>query len=80
MNQMSIQVLKAQLSGAVAAAESGATILVTRHGEPVAQLGPARRTDVHWGARAGVGRLAPAVRRNTGRRSLVALLDDRGDR
>jgi len=80
MNQMSIQDLKAQLSGAVAAAQSGETIVVTRHGEPVARLGPARSADVHWGRRVGVGRLASAITRGTNGRSLAALLDDRGDR
>jgi len=80
MTQMSIQDLKAQLSAAVAAAQSGATILVTRHGEPVARLGPARPTDVHWGRRVGAGRLAPALARGTGGRGLAALLEDRGDR
>jgi prevent-host-death family protein len=80
MEQMSIQDLKARLSGAVAAAESGATILITRHSEPVARLGPAQPPGVHRGGRVGTGRLVPAMARGTGGRSLAALLEDRGSR
>ena len=77
---MSIQDLKARLSGAVAAAESGTMILITRHGEPVARLGPAQPPGVHRGVRAGTGRLIPAIAKGTGGRSLAALLEDRGSR
>ena len=77
---MSIQDLKARLSAAVAEAESGSTIVVTRHNEPVAQLGPARLSQVHHGARVGTGRLEPAVKRGTKGRYLAVLLDDRGNR
>ena len=80
MKRVSIQDLKAGLSAAVAEAEAGATILVTRHGEPVAKIGPAAGEHVHRGAAAGTGRLRPAVRRNTGGRYLVVLDDDRGNR
>ena len=80
MNQMSIQDLKAGLSGAISAAESGATILITRHSEPVARLGPARPPDVHRGSRVAAGRLDPAVKKGTGGRSLTVLLEDRGSR
>jgi prevent-host-death family protein len=41
MKKISIQDLKAQLSAAIAEAESGETILITRHNEPVALLAPA---------------------------------------
>lgn len=77
---MSIQDLKAGLSGAVAEAESGQTILITRHNEPVAQLSPARIPFVHRGARVGAGRVAPALARATAGRYLAALLEDRGTR
>jgi antitoxin (DNA-binding transcriptional repressor) of toxin-antitoxin stability system len=80
IDKMSIQDLKARLSAAVAEAESGSTILITRHKEPVAQLGPARQTHIHRGPRAGVGRLRPAVKRATKGRYLSVLLDDRGSR
>ncbi len=80
MEQMSIQDLKARLSGAVAAAEAGAAILITRHGDPVARLGPAHPPGLHRGARVGTGRLIPAITRGTGGRSLAALLEDRGNR
>lgn len=80
MKRVSIQDLKAQLSAAIVEAESGATILVTRHNQPVAQLGPARARDVHHGRRAGTGRIKPALRRGTKGRYLAVLMDDRGDR
>ena len=80
MEQMSIQDLKARLSGAVAAAESGATILITRHGEPAARLGPAQPPGVHRGGRVGTGRLIAAMARGTGGRALAVLLEDRGSR
>lgn len=80
MKQVSIQDLKAQLSAAVAEAQSGRTIVITRHNEPVAQLGPARPSHVHRGRRAGSGRLRPAIRRGTKGRYLKVLAEDRGDR
>lgn len=80
MNRISIQDLKAQLSGAVSEAESGSTIVITRHGEPVAQLSPAHPPHVHHGNRVGAGRINPAVTRGTRGRYLAVLLDDRGSR
>jgi prevent-host-death family protein len=80
MKQLSIQDLKAGLSGAVAEAESGQTIVITRHNAPVAQLGPARSDRVHRGARVGLSRVRPAVKRGTKGRYLSALLEDRGSR
>jgi prevent-host-death family protein len=80
MKRISIQDLKAQLSGAVAEAESGATMLITRHNEPVAQLGPARLPHVHRGRRAGSGRIRPALTRGTRGRYLAVLQEDRGGR
>jgi prevent-host-death family protein len=80
MKKVSIQDLKAGLSAAVAEAEAGATIVITRHNEPVAQLGPARPDRVHRGARAGRGRIQPALKRGTKGRYLAVLLEDRGSR
>ena len=80
MKQVSIQDLKAGLSAAVAEAESGRTIVITRHNEPVAQLGPARVERVHRGARVGQGRVQPALKRGTKGRYLAVLQDDRGSR
>ena len=80
MKQMSIQDLKAQLSGAVSEAESGSTIVITRHNEPVAQLSPARPHHVHPGTRVGTGRIKPAMTRGTKGRYLAVLLEDRGSR
>lgn len=78
MKRVSIQDLKAQLSGVVAEAESGHTIVITRHAEPVAVLGPARRNLVRRGARVGAGRLEPALTWGTNGRYLDVLLEDRG--
>jgi prevent-host-death family protein len=80
MKKVSIQDLKAGLSAAVAEAEAGRTLVITRHNEPVAQLGPARAAQVHRGARVGLGRVKPALERATKGRYLAALLEDRGSR
>lgn len=80
MKKVSIQDLKATLSSAVAEAESGQTMLITRHNEPVARLGPAGAEHLHRGTRVGSGRLQPALKRGTKGRALAALLEDRGNR
>ena len=80
MKQVSIQALKAGLSSAVAEAESGRTIVITRHNEPVAQLGPARPDRLHRGGRVGLERILPALKRGTKGRYLAVLLEDRGSR
>jgi prevent-host-death family protein len=80
MSIISIQDLKSQLSGAIARAESGDTIVITRHGDPVAQLGPPRVLHVHRGSRVGAGRIRPAAKRSTKGRYLAVLLDDRSGR
>lgn len=80
MKRISIQALKSRLSSVVAEAEAGETILVTRHNQPVAQLGPAREAHIHRGKLVGQGRLKPALKRATKGRYLAVLLEDRGDR
>ena len=80
MKQISIQDLKAGLSAAVAEAESGRTLIITRHNEAVAQLGPARPAGVTRGHAVAAGRLTPALKRGTQGRYLAVLMDDRGDR
>jgi len=81
MSEISVQDLKARLSGAIAEAEAGETLVITRHRTPVAQLGPAAAVAfVRRGNRVGRGRLVPALRSGTGGRALAALLEDRGDR
>jgi len=80
MKRISIQDLKARLSAAVAHAQSGGTVVITRHNEPVARLTPANQPDVHRGSKVGSGRLAPAVKRGTRGRYLAVLQDDRGNR
>jgi prevent-host-death family protein len=77
MKRISIQDLKAGLSAAIAEAESGDTILITRHNRTVAQLVPASSRATHGGA-ASVGTpLQPALRRATKGRYLEVLLEDR---
>jgi prevent-host-death family protein len=76
MKKISIPDLKARLSTAVAEAESGGTIIITRHNHPVAQLSPARPQNLHTGTRAGTGRLRPAVKRGTKGRYLTLDLCD----
>lgn len=80
MKQMSIQDLKARLSGAVAEAESGETIVVTRHNEPVARLTSASPHHLHRGKSVGSGRLRAAIKRGTRGRYLTVLAEDRGTR
>jgi prevent-host-death family protein len=80
MKMVSIQDLKATLSALVAEAESGETIIITRHNAPVAQLSPARTESVHRGENVGGGRIRAAVNRGTKGRYLEALLEDRANR
>lgn len=79
MKKVSIQDLKAHLSAAVADAEAGDTIVITRHNEPVARLGPAGLVSVHVGEKIG-HRLRPAIKRGTSGRYLAVLAEDRGHR
>ncbi len=80
MKRISIQDLKARLSAAVAEAESGDTIVITRHNEPVAHLSPAHPRNVRRGKNVGTGRLRPALKRGTKGRYLAVLSEDRGNR
>ena len=80
MKMVSIQDLKARLSAIVAEAESGDTIIITRHNAPVAQLSPPQRESVHRGTRVGDGRLKAALKRGTKGRYLEILLEDRANR
>ena len=80
MKKVSIQGLKAQLSGAVSEAEAGETIIITRHNEAVARLGPVMVPFLHRGASVASRGLRPAVTRGTQGRYLATLLEDRGER
>ncbi|MEP6919207.1 MAG: type II toxin-antitoxin system Phd/YefM family antitoxin [Acidobacteriota bacterium] len=80
MKMVSIQALKAQLSAIIAEAESGDTIVITRHNAPVAQLTAARTESVHRGKNVGGGRLKAALKRGTRGRYLEVLMEDRGNR
>jgi prevent-host-death family protein len=80
MKKVSIQDLKATLSRAIADAEAGTTVLITRHNEPVAKLGPARPSTTSGGRKPSSRRLKPAVKHATKGRYLAVLLEDRGER
>lgn len=80
MKEISIQDLEARLSGTVAEAEAGETIVITRHHDPVARLGPAGPSHVYRGRAVGTSRLRPAIRRGTKGRYLAVINDDRGNR
>lgn len=81
MKQISIQDLKATLSAAVAEAEAGQTIVITRHNTAVARLTQAVPPTVHHGVResrrAGI---RPAIERGKKIPYLEVLLEDRGNR
>jgi prevent-host-death family protein len=79
MNMVSVQDLKAALSSVIAAAESGQTIIITRHGKAVARLCPADPPHVHRGRLVGQP-WPPAVTSGLGAHALATLLDDRADR
>ena len=80
MKQISIQDLKAKLSAAIAEAESGNTIVITRHNEPVAKLIPAHPQYLHRGKDVGKGGVRPALQRGAKIPYLEVLLEDRGNR
>lgn len=77
MKQISIQDLKGRLSATVAEAESGLTILITRHNRPVAQLAPADDSGLHVGKLHGRGKPKSAVKTGTRGRYLDVLVEDR---
>ena len=80
MKQISIQDLKSGLSNAISEAESGNSIVITRHNEPVAMLVPALSQHEHRGQDFGKGGLKPAIKRGKKIPYLDLLRDDRGDR
>ena len=80
MKKVSIQDLKAHLSNAIAEAEAGETIVVTRHNEPVARLVADSQPHVHRASRVSRDRLRPVLKRATRGRYLAVLRDDRADR
>lgn len=81
MTTVSVQDLKAQLSSAIAAAERGDSIVITRHGKPVARLVPADPPYVHRGSRVGEA-LPPPIKTGVpglAARALEVLFEDRND-
>lgn len=83
MTRISMQELKRTLSKALAAAEAGATVVITRDDTPVAKLTPVAAAHTHRGSRVGTDRLAPAIRgglRGSTGLLMATLLADRGDR
>ena len=80
MKQISIQDLKSNLSAVVAEAESGNTIVITRHNQAVAKLIPAHSEKVFRGRDVGKGGSKLAFKRRTKIPYLATLLADRADR
>jgi prevent-host-death family protein len=80
MKRISVQDLKASLSSVISEAESGKSIVITRHNHPVAQLIPAQAQHVHQGAKVGKESIKPALKRGSRGRYLSILLDDRNNR
>jgi len=76
MKRVSIQDLKASLSATLSEAESGQTILITRHNQPIARLMPASVVKPR-GRAGGLPALRPVLRRGTKGRYLDILLEDR---
>lgn len=77
MKEISIQDLKSKLSAAIAAAESGHIIVITRHNRPVARLAPADVPHVHVGKNLRSSHLKPLLKQASRGRYLSVLLDDR---
>lgn len=80
MKKISVQDLKIRLSAAITEAASGNTIVITKHNEPVAKLGPVHTDHVHRGKDLGRGGLRPAIKRGTRIPYLDVLREDRGNR
>ena len=80
MKEISIQDLKANLSAVISEAESGNTIVITRHKEPVAQLMPPYPKHVSRGTSVAAGKLKPVLKRGTKGQYLTILFEDRGTR
>ncbi len=78
MKRISIQDLKSGLSAAIAEAESGKTVLVTRHNRVVARLSPVTPWKAPDGGASAREPLVPLLRRATRGRYLSVLMDDRG--
>jgi prevent-host-death family protein len=77
MKEISIQDLKARLSAAVAEAESGHIILITRHNRPVARLTPATSRIPMWARNLRTSKLKPLLKQIRGSRYLTVLIEDR---
>ena len=80
MKTVSIQDLKPQLSSLVAQVESGAAVVITRHGKPVARLAPVDPPYVHRGTEVGTYDWPPAITNGLTKRALELLLEDRDGR
>jgi antitoxin (DNA-binding transcriptional repressor) of toxin-antitoxin stability system len=79
IKEISIQHLKANLSSVIAEAESGTTVLITRHKSAVAKLGPPD-SHVHPARSTDRSALKPAITSDKRIPYLEVLLEDRGDR
>jgi antitoxin (DNA-binding transcriptional repressor) of toxin-antitoxin stability system len=81
MKTVSLQELKARLSELVAEAAAGGSIVITKHGRSIAQLGAVSRPHLRVGSRVGKGGgLKPFLKISTKGRYLEVLEEDRKDR
>jgi prevent-host-death family protein len=77
MKTVSIEELKRRLSSSIARAAAGERLVITKHGRPVAALGPVGLEHVHVGDRVGRAHLTPLFRAATHGEYLTVLLEDR---
>jgi prevent-host-death family protein len=77
MQRIPIHELRRRLSELVARAETGTPLLITRHGQIVAQLLPPD-AHLHIGSAYGGGALVPLLHNRTRGRYLDVVADDRG--
>ena len=78
MKMVPIHELKQRLSQVIAAAESGETMLVTRHKRVVARIVPPEsHLHLHSGSQVGQGTIQPLLKGATRGRYLEVISDDR---
>lgn len=78
MTYLPIQDLKRNLADILRRVEQGETLVVTRHGKPVARLSPAQEPHVHVGKDCHLGgKLEPLGNFALGGEALRMLLEDR---
>ena len=80
MKTISIQDLKNSLSAVIDDAASGETVIITKHGQPVARLEPVDGRYLTVGRRFGPSALKPLLKLGRDPRLLAELYKDRKER